>query len=77
MLPNPLVEIAQIDAGTGVGLDLRSFEWILHGRQDGSCLPDRKVEYTTINTYVGVALNPISWDRILDGVQLVSRPLFY
>jgi hypothetical protein len=36
-----------------------------------------RVEHTTMNKYAGVALDPKSWDRVLDGVRLISWPLFY
>ena len=36
-----------------------------------------KVEHTTMNKYAGVVLDPKSWDRVLGGVRLISRPLFH
>jgi len=37
---------------------------------------NRKAEGATIYTNAGVALDPNSWNRRLNGSQLVSRPLF-
>ena len=37
--PNPLVRIAAIDVGAGVGLDSGSLEWILFGWRGDSWLP--------------------------------------
>jgi len=43
----------------------------------GSAIPtNQTAEYTTININAGVALDPNSWDPILDRVWRVSRPLF-
>jgi hypothetical protein len=43
----------------------------------GSAIPiNQTAEYTTININARVALDPNSWDLILDRVWRVSRPLF-
>ena len=43
----------------------------------GSAIPtNQTAEYTTININAGVALDPNSWDPILDRVRRVSPPLF-